>query len=55
MLGPLSNPAANLNSSTASAANAGLQSGMMTPKNWRVTLAPSTRAASVSDFGSVFM
>ena len=45
----------NVNSSVASAAIAGLQSGRMTLKYWRKTPAPSTRAASVSDFGIVFM
>ena len=45
----------NVNSSVASAASAGLQSGRMILKYWRATPAPSTRAASVSDFGIVFM
>ena len=37
-----------VNSSVASAASAGRQSGRMMPKNCRATPAPSTRAASVS-------
>ena len=45
----------NVNSSTASAASAGLHRGRMIPKYWRMTPAPSTRAASFNDFGIVFM
>ena len=45
----------NVNSSVASAASGGLHSGRMTCQNVRNTEAPSTSAASVSSFGSVFM
>ena len=44
-----------VNSSVASAASAGMQSGRMIRKYCRTTPAPSTRAASLSDFGIVFM
>ena len=45
----------NVNSSVASAASAGRQSGMITLRQIRRTLAPSTRAASVSSCEIVFM
>ena len=45
----------NVNSRVASAASAGRQSGMITAAQMRSTLAPSTRAASVSSLDSVFM
>ncbi len=45
----------NVNSSVASAARAGRQSGMTTAPQIRNTDAPSTSAASVSSLDSVFM
>ena len=45
----------NVNSRVASAASAGLHRGSMIEKYWRRTPAPSTRAASLSDLGMVFM